>query len=45
MSFGLTGAPHTFQMAMNSTLAPLLKKRVSIFLMISYCTTAHMKTI
>jgi hypothetical protein len=31
MSFGLTGAPHTFQKAMNSTLAPLLRKGVLAF--------------
>jgi hypothetical protein len=31
MSFGLTGAPHTFQKAMNSTLAPLLRKCVPVF--------------
>jgi hypothetical protein len=29
--FGLTGAPHTFQRAMNSTLAPLLRKSVLVF--------------
>jgi hypothetical protein len=31
MSFGLTGAPHSFQRAMNSTLASLLRKCVLIF--------------
>jgi hypothetical protein len=31
MSFGLTGAPHSFQKAMNSTLAPLLRKCVLVF--------------
>jgi hypothetical protein len=31
MSFGLTGAPHSFQRAMNSTLAPLLRKCVLVF--------------
>jgi hypothetical protein len=31
MSFGLTGAPHTFQRAMNSTLPPLLRKCVLVF--------------
>jgi hypothetical protein len=31
MPFGLSGAPATFQGAMNSTLGPLLKKYVSIF--------------
>jgi hypothetical protein len=31
MSFGLTCAPHTFQKAMNSTLAPLLRKCVLVF--------------
>jgi hypothetical protein len=31
MSFGLTGAPHTFQKAMNSTLAHLLRKCVLVF--------------
>ena len=29
--FGLTGAPGTFQEAMNSTLAPLLRKCVLVF--------------
>jgi hypothetical protein len=31
MSFGLTGAPHTFQKAMNVSLAPLLRKCALIF--------------
>jgi hypothetical protein len=31
MSFGLTGAPHTFQKAMNSSLEPLLRKCVLVF--------------
>jgi hypothetical protein len=31
MSFGLTGAPHTFQKAMNTALAPLLRKSVLVF--------------
>jgi hypothetical protein len=31
MSFGLTGAPHTFQKAMNHTLAPLLRKSALVF--------------
>jgi hypothetical protein len=31
MSFGLTRAPHTFQKAMNSTLAPLIRKCVLVF--------------
>jgi hypothetical protein len=31
MSFGLTRAPHTFQKAMNSTLAPLLQKCALVF--------------
>jgi hypothetical protein len=31
MSFGLTGAPHTLQKAMNVTLAPLLRKCVLAF--------------
>jgi hypothetical protein len=31
MSFGLTGALHTFQKAMNATLAPLLRKCVLVF--------------
>jgi hypothetical protein len=31
MSFGLTGAPNTFQGAMNSTLHPLLRKCVLVF--------------
>lgn len=31
MSFGLTGAPNTFQGAMNTTLHPLLCKCVIVF--------------
>jgi hypothetical protein len=31
MAFGLTGAPDTFQRAMNSTLAPLFRKSVLVF--------------
>ena len=31
MSFGLTGAPNTFQGAMNTTLRPLLRKCVLVF--------------
>lgn len=31
MAFGLTGAPGTFQNAMNHTLAPLLRKCVLVF--------------
>jgi hypothetical protein len=31
MLFGLTGAPHTFQKAMNSSLHPLLRKCVLVF--------------
>jgi hypothetical protein len=31
MAFGLTGAPGTFQLAMNSTLAPYLRKFVLVF--------------
>jgi hypothetical protein len=31
MAFGLTGAPGTFQFAMNSTLAPRLRKYVLVF--------------
>jgi hypothetical protein len=31
MAFGLCGAPGTFQGAMNTTLAPLLKKCVLVF--------------
>jgi hypothetical protein len=31
MAFGLCGAPNTFQGAMNSTLAPLLRKSVLVF--------------
>jgi hypothetical protein len=31
MSFGLTGAPHTFQRAMNATLSSLLRKIVLVF--------------
>jgi hypothetical protein len=38
MSFGLTGAPHTFQKAMNSSLAPLLRKCVMSSLMTYWFT-------
>lgn len=31
MAFGLCGAPNTFQGAMNTTLAPLLRKSILIF--------------
>jgi hypothetical protein len=31
MTFGLTGAPGTFQTAMNTTLAPLLRKCALVF--------------
>jgi len=31
MAFGLTGAPNTFQGAMNATLKPLLRKCVLVF--------------
>jgi hypothetical protein len=31
MAFGLTGAPGTFQEAMNSTLLPCLRKFVLVF--------------
>jgi hypothetical protein len=31
MSFGLTGAPHTFQRATNTTLAPFSRKFVLVF--------------
>lgn len=31
MAFGLSGAPNTFQSAMNTTLAPLLRKCVIVF--------------
>lgn len=31
MAFGLTGAPGTFQCAMNHTLSPLLQKCVLVF--------------
>ena len=31
MAFGLTGAPNTFQGAMNVTLKPLLRKCVLVF--------------
>jgi hypothetical protein len=31
MSFGMTGAPHTFKKAMNIVLAPLLRKSVLVF--------------
>jgi hypothetical protein len=31
MAFGLCGAPGTFQGAMNTTLAPLLRKCVLVF--------------
>jgi hypothetical protein len=38
MPFGLTGAPHTFQKAMNSSLAPLLRKCVMSSLMTYWFT-------
>jgi hypothetical protein len=31
MAFGLCGAPNTFQRAMNSTLAPLLRQCILVF--------------
>jgi hypothetical protein len=31
MSFALTGAPHSFQKAMNSMLAPLLRRCALVF--------------
>jgi hypothetical protein len=31
MSFGLTGAPHSFQKVMNSVFVPLLRKSVLVF--------------
>jgi hypothetical protein len=31
MAFGLTGAPRTFQKAMNTTLAPVLRKCALVF--------------
>jgi hypothetical protein len=34
MSFGLTGAPHSFQKTMNSTMSPFLRKFVLVFFMI-----------
>jgi hypothetical protein len=47
MAFGLTGAPGTFQKAMNSTLAPLLRKCVLIFfddiLIYNSCFLDHVK--
>lgn len=42
--FGLLGAPGTFQGAMNTTLAPLLRKCVLIFLMIFWCIVKPMKS-
>lgn len=42
MPFGLSGAPRTFQNAMNTSLAPLLRKCVIVFfLMILLCTVTH----
>jgi hypothetical protein len=42
MSFGLTGAPHTFQRAMNATLSSLLRKIVLVFFMTFWCIAVHM---
>jgi hypothetical protein len=44
MVFGLTGAPGTFQGAMNSTLAPGLRRFVIVFFMTSSYTVAHSRT-
>lgn len=38
MSFGLAGAPATFQRAMNNTLEPLLRRCALVFLTTSLCT-------
>jgi hypothetical protein len=47
MAFGLCGSPSTFQGAMNSTLAPLLRKCVLVFFddILVYSTTLseHLK--
>jgi hypothetical protein len=45
MSFGLTGAPHTFQKAMNSTLSPLLRKCVLVFFMTYWFIVNPMRNI
>jgi hypothetical protein len=41
MTFGLCGAPNTFQGAMNETLAPLWRKSVLVFLMTSWSIAEH----
>ena len=43
MSFGLTGAPSTFQSAMNDTLAPVLRKFALVFFddILIYCKDMH----
>lgn len=45
MVFGLSGAPSMFQLAMNTTLAPVLRKCALVFLTIFWCTAERMKTI
>jgi hypothetical protein len=45
MAFGLIGAPDTFQKAMKTTLSPLLRKCVLVFLMTYWCTTLHLSLI
>jgi hypothetical protein len=45
MAFGLTGALGTFQGAMNTTLAPGLRRFVIVFSMTSWFTAAHLRII
>jgi hypothetical protein len=41
MSFGLTGAPHTFQRAINSSLEPLLRKCVFFYDIVVFNKSYH----